>query len=437
MPPASRYRSWGHPAPSRLQTAHRLRWRDEPLPGADSLQLPFGNGRSYGDCCLSVDGALVDMRGLDRFISFDPSRGVLRCEAGVLLADILEYVVPRGWFMPVVPGTRFVTLGGAIANDVHGKNHHHVGSFGHHVRRFELRRSDGSVIHCSPNENADWFEASIGGLGLTGMILWAEIELKPVTSPVIAAETIRFDDLEEFFALSRNSHEDYEYVVAWIDCLESGRGGSRGLFFRGNHARSDNPSVAGTRQLPGVPFTPPFPLLTYRAARLFNKAVYHRPRRPRSMVHYEKFFFPLDAVPNWNRVYGRSGFYQYQCVVPYDGAIDIINELLARIHRAGEGSVLSVLKVFGDRPPRGWLSFARPGVTLALDFPDWGDSTLKLLDSLDEITFAAGGAVYPAKDARMSPQNFRRAFPRWRELEAYRDPALMSMFWRRVTEGAI
>lgn len=435
MAGASPYRSWGLPLPPGAQTAYRLRWRDERLPRGDALRLPFGNGRSYGDSCLSVDGTLVDMRGLDRLIAFDPDRGILRCEAGVLLADVLDYAVPRGWFLPVMPGTRFVTVGGAIANDVHGKNHHHAGSFGHHVRAFELRRSDGSTICCSPQENADWFEASIGGLGLTGAILWAEIQLRRVASPVIETETLRFNDLEEFFALSRNSHRDHEYVVAWVDCLDARPGKARGLFFRGNHAPADAPPAAGPRRLPGIPFTPPFALMSPGVARLFNKAVYHRPRRPQSRTHYEKFFFPLDAVPNWNRIYGPSGFFQYQCVVPFDGAMDAIGELLTRIRRAGQGSVLSVLKVFGDRPPPGWMSFARPGVTLALDFPDRGAATRKLLDALDETTLAAGGAVYPAKDARMSPAVFRSGYPRWRDLESYRDPALMSKFWHRVTGG--
>lgn len=436
MPSTNRYRSWGRPVPPVHQTARRMRWRDEPLPRCDGMLLPFGNGRSYGDSCLSADGQLVDMRGLDRFVSFDAERGILRSEAGVLLGEVLAHTVPRGWFVPVVPGTRLVTIGGAIANDVHGKNHHHAGTFGHHVRCFELLRSDGSRIFCSATENPDWFAATIGGLGLTGVILWAEIALKPVTSPAIVAETTRFSGLDEFFALSRNSHDDHEYVVAWIDCLAPERAGARGLFFRGGHAAPDNPSVAAGRQMPGVPFTPPFSLLSQRAARLFNAAVYHRPRPHRATVHYEKFFFPLDAVPNWNRVYGRRGFYQYQCVVPYQGAAESVDELLERVRATGAGSVLSILKVFGEQAPAGWLSFPRPGVTLALDFPDLGDGTLRLLDELDEVTVAAGGAVYPAKDARMSAGVFQQGFPRWRELEAYRDPRFMSAFWRRVTGAA-
>lgn len=403
------------------------------MPPAESGGLlPFGNGRSYGDCCLNLDGMLIDPRGLDRFIAFDPERGVLRCESGVLFADILRLLVPRGWFLPVTPGTRFVTLGGAIANDVHGKNHHRAGSFGHHVLRFELLRSDGTSLICSPDENADWFAATIGGLGLTGLVLWAEIQLMPVQGPAMDSETIRFAGVDEFFELSRSSHDSHEYVVAWIDCLRPLSQGVRGLFFRANHAAEAAPAVSAPRRKPGLPFTPPVSLLPRPAVALFNTLTYHRSREGRALEHYESFFYPLDAVANWNRLFGRRGFFQYQCVVPHQGGKAAVEALLDRVAQAGEGSFLSVLKVFGERPSRGWLSFPRPGITLALDLSDRGQRTLDLLDRLDEITMAAGGAVYPAKDARMSAETFRKSFPRWRELEAYRDPAFMSGFWRRV-----
>ncbi|WP_159589034.1 FAD-binding oxidoreductase [Chelativorans xinjiangense] len=423
------YRSWGRPQSEAGKRVVRLWWRDQAFP-ADRPALPFGNGRSYGDSCLAREGALIDLRGLDRFISFDDDTGLLRCEAGVLLSDILAHFVPKGWFLPVTPGTRFVTLGGAIANDVHGKNHHRAGSFGHHVRRLELLRSDGTRIACSPNESADWFAATIGGCGLTGVILWAEIALRRVPGPAMEVDTLRFSGVDEFLELSRASHNSHEYTVAWIDALNPGRDGARGLFFRSNFAADQRP-VAAPRPKPGLPFTPPVSLLPKPAVRLFNTATRRWPRRSRQYVHYERSFYPLDAVPNWNRLFGRRGFYQYQCVVPYSAA-EAIGELIARVARAGEGSFLSVLKVFGDHKPVGWLSFPRPGLTLALDFPDRGERTLKLLDTLDEITAEAGGAVYPAKDARMDAQTFQRGFPSWRRLEDYRDPAICSDFWRRV-----
>jgi FAD/FMN-containing dehydrogenase len=362
---------------------------------------------------------LVDVGDLDRFISFDDDTGVLRCEAGVLLSDILDALVPRGWFLPVTPGTRMVTVGGAIANDVHGKNHHRAGSFGHHVRRFELLRSDGSRRLCSATENEDWFAATIGGLGLTGVVVWAEIVLKRIPGVAMDAETLRFSGIDEFLDLSRESHDDFEYTVAWIDSLTAGPAGMRGLFFRGNHT-PEHGHVKPARRRPGLPFTPPFSLLPTVAVSLFNSAVYHCPRRRRRFVHYQPFFYPLDAVPHWNRLFGRNGFYQYQCVIPHESAGAAVAELIDRAVKARQGSFLSVLKVFGDHRPPGWLSFPRPGVTVALDFPDRGQDTLAALDTLDEITVAAGGAVYPAKDGRMSA-------------ERYRDPTFLSDFWRRVT----
>ncbi|WP_404402124.1 FAD-dependent oxidoreductase [Pelagibacterium halotolerans] len=429
------YRSWGRPPAKAEPKAIRLRWRDEGFPVARPV-LPYGNGRSYGDSCLAGEGTFVDLRGLDRFIAFDEETGLLRCESGVLLADILAHFVPRGWFVPVTPGTQFVTLGGAIANDVHGKNHHRAGSFGHHVRSLELLRSDGTRIVCSLEENADWFAATIGGCGLTGIILWAEVTLKRVPGPAVDAEALRFSSIDEFLELSRASHNSHEYTVAWIDALSPGKDGARGVFFRGNFA-VDQRQVAAARKKPGLPFTPPVSLLSKRTVKVFNAVYYHWPRRSRGHVHYERYFYPLDAVANWNRVFGTRGFYQYQCVVPNGDAVDAIRALIARVSKAGEGSFLSVLKVFGDHKPAGWLSFPRPGVTLALDFPDRGEETLALLDALDEITAEAGGAVYPAKDARMKAVDFQRSFPFWRRLERYRDPAICSDFWRRVVVSQI
>lgn len=427
------YGSWGRPA--RIQRAVTLTFRDETLPRAGGPFLPYGMGRSYGDSCLNREGTLIDTRGLDRFMTFDPERGILRCEAGVRFPEILKLIVPRGWFLPVTPGTQHVTLGGAIANDVHGKNHHRAGTLGCHVRCLELLRSDGTRRLCSPAENADWFAATVGGLGLTGLITWAELSLLRVPGPAMEVETFRYSGFDEFLELSRGSHDGFEYVVAWVDCLARGKTGPRGLFFRANHAH-DSGGIRAPRPLPGVPFTPPVSLLPAPLVRLFNAAVWHRPRAPRALVHYQPFFYPLDRVSHWNRLFGRRGLYQYQCVIPHRFAPDALGEMLERIARARQGSFLAVLKVFGDRPSPGWLSFARPGITLALDFPDRGARTRALLDSLDDITLAAGGAVYPAKDARMRPEVFRAGFPGWRRIERRRDPAFLSDFWRRTALGA-
>jgi len=210
--------SWGRYPPVAAQAVVPLRWRDAQLPTLESYMLAYGNGRSYGDSCTNAGGTLLHTRGLDRFIAFDPSTGVLRCEAGVLFSEIIDLIVPKGWFLPVTPGTKFITVGGAIANDVHGKNHHRAGTFGEYVRRFELLRSDGARIECSPDENAPLFRATVGGLGLTGVITWAEFALQPISNPWMAIENRRFGDLREFLQLSAESERDFAYTVAWVDC---------------------------------------------------------------------------------------------------------------------------------------------------------------------------------------------------------------------------
>lgn len=428
--------SWGR-FPQARQHVVPVTNRHDSLPCTATSLLPYGNGRSYGDSCLNDGGTLLHSRGLDRFIHFDPCTGVLRCESGVLFSEILDLVVPQGWFLPVTPGTRFVTVGGAIANDVHGKNHHRAGSMGHHLQEFELLRSDGSRQRCAPDENAELFAATIGGLGLTGLITWASIQLRRISSPWMVAENIRFHDLSEFFALSAESDEDFEYVVSWIDCVAKGKALGRGLFSRANHAPAhpeQRPRAPG-RKL-GVPITPPLSLINPVSLRVFNQLYYHRQLKPvvRGVTHYEPFFYPLDGVTNWNRIYGPRGFLQYQCVVPPGDAEPVVAELMRTIVASGSGSFLAVLKQFGSQPSRGLLSFPRPGTTLALDFPNTGKSTFELLDRLDDIVAAAQGAVYPAKDARMGGERFRKYFDRWQAFEPFIDPRFSSSFWRRVME---
>lgn len=438
-----RYDSWGR-NPADSQDGLQLSWRAESLPSpsdeGSACFIPYGNGRSYGDVCLNPDGSVLDCRGLRRLIAFDPQTGILRCEAGILLSDILDFAVPRGWFLPVTPGTRFVTLGGAIANDVHGKNHHLEGTFGRHIVQFELLRTDGARLLCSKAENRDWYSATIGGLGLTGVITWAELRLKPIQSSFIDQETIRFGSLGEFGQLSEESDQSFEYTVAWIDCTATGSSLGRGVFFRGNHGESmESTTRYRTADPPGlrVPITPPFSLVHPLIVRIFNALYYRRAalRRRQERVHFGPFFYPLDSIRDWNRIYGRRGFYQYQCVIPLSEAEPALSEMLRRIAAEGEGSFLAVLKRFGDVLSPGMLSFPREGFTLALDFPDRGTRTLGLLDRLDEVTVAAGGAVNPSKDARMGPETFRASFPDWTRLVAFCDPAFSSGFWRRVTGG--
>lgn len=428
--------SWGR-YPHVRQSVHRLHDRAAPLPAFKGTALPRGNGRSYGDSCLNPDGSLLDATGLDRFIAFDPTTGLLRCEAGVSLDAIIQLALPQGWFLPVTPGTRYATVGGAIANDVHGKNHHRAGSFGHHVRCFELVRSDGSRRVCRSDAEDGWFAATVGGLGLTGVITWAEIRLRRVPGSAMETENIRFGCLDEFFALSADSAASHEYSVAWIDCLAEGKSRGRGHFTRADHAPAlptERPS-APARQW-AMPFTPPISLVNRLSLQPFNTMYYWRQpsKRHRSVSHLLPFFYPLDGIREWNRMYGPAGFLQYQCVLPPPQARAGISALLTEISRSGSGSFLAVLKEFGDAKSPGILSFPRPGTTLALDFPNTGAPLLKLLERLDRIVDGAGGAVYPAKDARLQPSSFQQAFPRWREMEDFVDPRFSSGFWRRVTE---
>lgn len=389
----------------------------------------YGNGRSYGDVCLNPGGELWDMSGLDRFIAFDAGTGVLTCEAGVLLRDIQRLFVPRGFMVPVNPGTQLITVGGAIANDVHGKNHHRHGSFGDHVLRLRLARTDGSVQDCGPGENPGLFAATVGGVGLTGVILEADLRLRRVSGPFVTAEHIPFDGLDEFFALSGESEAAYEHAVAWIDCLRGGRG----VFLRAN------PSDAAHGPLPSpgrlaVPFTPPVSLVNAVSLRAFNALYYAVQKRSQGKVlaHYEPFFCPLDGVRDWNRAYGPRGFYQYQSVVPPECAEEAVGAMLAAMARAGQGSFLAVLKRFGAREGRGMLSFPRPGVTLAVDFPNRGESTLRLFERLDAIVAEAGGRLYLAKDARMPRALLERGYPRLHEFLAHRDPGASSALSRRL-----
>ncbi len=436
-----RHTSWGRYPRVRHRGAVRLEWSSVP-PDLEALPgplLPFGLGRSYGDSCLNEGGLLLETPRMDRLLEFDVATGQLRCEAGATLQAILTVVSRNGWFLPVVPGTQYVTVGGAIANDIHGKNHHRRGSFGRHVRALELLRSSGERVVCRPEgEHAGLFAATVGGLGLSGLILTAELQLMPITSPAIDVEHIRYGTLDQFFALSAESDTRFEYTVAWVDALATGSRLGRGILMRGNHAAAQAARPVPTRGVRWrVPFDAPAFLLNGLTMKTFNTLYYHRQRRPvaRATVPYQRFLFPLDAVGDWNRLYGRRGFLQYQCVIPGSGAPAAIRDLLARVGRAGRASFLAVLKTFGDAPSPGMLSFPRAGLTLAIDLPFEGRRTLELCSELDAVVTSAGGALYPAKDARMSPRHFADFFPRVNEFLPHIDPKFSSSFWRRVMGG--
>lgn len=395
--------------------------------------LAYGNGRSYGDSCLNGSGALIDMRGMDRILDFDPATGMIDVEAGVLLSDIIARVAPHGWFPAVVPGTQFVTVGGAIANDIHGKNHHGAGTFGCHVESLELLRSDGVVRPCSAEQSPALFAATIGGMGLTGLILSARLRLMRVSSLEIEQTATGFDRLEEFFEIAPEADSTNDYCVAWIDQLAAGHQAGRGVMLAGNHAVDGGHQPGQPGGLLRVPIQPPFSVLGSAFIGAFNAAYNWKQRRAKtSRVGYQSYFFPLDGVRDWNRLYGPRGLLQHQSVIPEEAARCVVSTLLAAGRDAGHASFLTVLKRFGAIRSPGLLSFPRPGYTLTLDFPNQGATTAKLFERLDAITIDAGGAVNPYKDARMSAATFASSFPNWRDLEAVRDRGFLSDFWRRT-----
>lgn len=388
----------------------------DPMAEGSPGQIARGLGRSYGDSSLAL--SVLDTRRLDRLIDFDEQSGLLRCGAGVSLASILEVFVPRGWFLPVSPGTKFVTVGGAIASDVHGKNHHLEGTFCDHVSGMRVATPAAGIVECSPGEHRDLFLATCGGMGLTGVIVDATFRLQPIESAYIDSTVIRATNLSEALDLFVE-HEKTTYSVAWIDCLARGRSLGRSLLTLGEHASHGGLTARDQRCL-SVPVDLPGGLLNHHTVRAFNALYYRRVRGGRSdrLVHYEPFFYPLDSVHQWNRIYGRGGFTQYQFVVPREGGIDALTEILDRIAASKRASFLAVLKTFGPANAN-YLSFPLEGYTLALDFKI-EPGLFELLTTLDEVVLDQGGRLYLTKDVRMSAEAFRRGYPRWPEFAAVR-----------------
>jgi decaprenylphospho-beta-D-ribofuranose 2-oxidase len=397
---------------------------------ANPSLIARGNGRAYGDCALNPDATLSLLKQ-DRLISFDPESGLLACEAGTLLSDIIEAFGHRGWFPPVTPGTKFVTVGGMIAADVHGKNHHRLGSFGDHVESIDLALADGGAARCSAKENSELFAATRGGMGLTGVILRASFRMIPIETAWIRQETLRAGNLDEAMALFEDS-KDWTYSVAWIDCLSRGASLGRSIFFRGEHALLGElpeswrrePFAARSKRLWRVPFDLPGAVLNRWSVSAFNAVYFHANRPGSALVDLDTFFYPLDAIGDWNRVYGRAGLIQYQCVLPKPASRAGLGALLDRIAASGAGSFLSVLKLFGKQE-KGLMSFPMEGYTLALDFHAGDASVLALLDELDAIVADLGGRIYLAKDARASAGVFAKGYPdlaRFKSILAKADP---------------
>ncbi len=378
--------------------------------------IAFGNGRSYGDA--SLQDRILLTRRFSKFLSFDPATGELCCQAGVLLSEILDVFVPKGWFLPVTPGTKLITVGGAIASDVHGKNHHVDGSFGQHIRSMDVMRNDGSVITCSPTENAEFFKVTVGGMGLSGIILNASFRLRKIETAYIREETVRASNLDEIMD-GFEASDDWTYSVAWIDCLAKGDALGRSILMRGEHAAETDLVEQAHRAKPlavkkglqlGVPVVFPNFALNPLSMKAFNFAYYNktRPGTHKHIVDYNSFFYPLDAVDNWNRIYGRRGFTQYQFVIPKEAGREGMRKILTRITESGLGSFLAVLKLFGEQDS--FMSFPMAGYTLALDFPI-SSKAMELFKELDAMVADYGGRLYLAKDSRMDAAMFEKTYP--------------------------
>lgn len=427
---------WGRTAPTTARLV-RPRTQEEAVTAVRDCGerggIPRGLGRAYGDAAQNAGGAVFDMTGLDRVRAIDADAGTVVCDAGVSLHRLMEVLLPLGWFVPVTPGTRYVTVGGAIGADIHGKNHHVSGSFSRHVLAMDLLTADGTVHTVTPG--TPLFDATAGGMGLTGMILSATVRLQPVETSLMSVDTERATDLDDLMARLAATDHRYRYSVAWIDLLARGAAMGRSVLTRGDHAPLEAlPARARARraplafrpgQLPAAPSFVPEGLLGKASVGLFNELWYRKAPRSRTgeLQKISTFFHPLDGVPHWNRVYGRSGFVQYQFVVGY-GKEEALRHIVRRISERGCPSFLAVLKRFGEGDP-GWLSFPMPGWTLALDIPANLPGLGTFLDELDEEVAAAEGRVYLAKDSRLRPEMLAAMYPRlddFRALRADLDP---------------
>jgi decaprenylphospho-beta-D-ribofuranose 2-oxidase len=374
-----------------------------------------GLGRSYGDSALASN--IISSERLNRFISFDDENGLLTCDAGMSLENILKIFVSKGWFLTVTPGTKFVTVGGAIASDVHGKNHHLEGTFSDHVESLYLVLND-ETIHCSKSTNSDLFYATCGGMGLTGIIVEATIKLKKISSAYINQKTVKAENLETALSLF-DKYDSYTYSVAWIDCLSTGESLGRSLLMLGEHAKEGKLDVHSDSKL-FMPCNMPSSLLNKYTIQAFNTVYYSRilKKEVNNTIHYDPFFFPLDGIGDWNKMYGKNGFTQYQFVIPKGAGVEGLKEILTAIAESKQGSFLAVLKVFG-KGNKNLLSFPKAGYTLALDFK-LTDKVFGLLDRLDVIVRKYNGRLYLAKDVRMSEDMFKATYPQWEEFQALR-----------------
>lgn len=382
--------------------------------------IAYGNGRSYGDASLQKN--ILSTKRFNIFKSFDDSTGILWCESGVLLEEILKVFIPKGWFLPVTPGTKYITVGGAIASDIHGKNHHQDGSFGKYIHEIEVMKSDGSIIKCSPDNNTDFFNLTVGGMGLSGVILNAKISLQRIETSYIIQQTKRVNSLDELLD-QFEYYDNWKYSVSWIDTYATGKNLGRGLFIRGRHAKisdleslyqKDNPLKFISSFNLSIPFEMPNFFINNKSSRIFNNLFYYskQNKTSASITSYEKFFYPLDKLKNWNKLYGKRGFTQYQLVLPKTTDRKIIKKILKIIQEKKQGSSLVVLKLFGDQ--NSFISFPMAGYTISFDFPI-NHGTFLLMNELDKLVIEFGGRLYLAKDVRMSEEMFFKTYPNAKE----------------------
>ena len=397
--------------------------------------LARGEGRSYGDVCLNNNGTLIDTNNLKKILHFDELNGVVECEAGITIKELLDYLIPKGWFLPVVPGTSYVTLGGAIANDIHGKNHHKSGSFGNFVESLNLLSSEETIYFCSPDKNQEKFSATIGGLGLTGLIISAKIQLIKIENDLIDSQSIKFNSIDEFFELNKQLESNNEYTVSWID-INLKTKNLRGIFHIGNHSK--NIKKYKLKNKKSFSFTLPlvqrFSLVNNITINLLNNFYFWANKNNAiKKQHYRSFFFPLDFIKNWNKAYGKKGFYQYQFVVPDKNSKNVLYEVIDLVSFYKQRPVLSVLKTFGKIESKGLMSFPLSGLTLAMDFQNKGSKTLEMLNELDKIVRKNNGRIYIAKDCRMEKESFKSFYSNFEEFSKFIDLNFSSTFLKRIS----
>lgn len=425
---------WGRMNPGECRVARPEKRRNavETFLSDDAGTLcPRGLGRSYGDASVNTGGRVLDMTRQDRLLAFDETRGVVECEAGVSLATLIDAFLPIGFFLPVSPGTKFVTVGGAIANDIHGKNHHAAGTFGQFVDEFTLLTPAGETLVCSPEQNRDVFWATVGGVGLTGLILTAKVRLQRVSSAWINVDYYKSRDLDDVLGAMAESDDRYTYSVAWVDCMAKGASLGRSVLMRGDHAtpaqlsgaRAERPFEVKRGFPKAIPFDFPGFVLNPLSIRAFNEVLYAKFKTEQGkIVDYDTYFYPLDSIHHWNRMYGKHGFAQFQATLPPESKQGLV-QLLEKLSGERRASFLAVLKCFGEGNP-GLLSHPMKGFTLTLDIPN-ASGLPQFLKELDRILLDHGGRLYFAKDCASDAATIAAMYPRlpeFREIQRRLDP---------------